>query len=163
MVRTLKAGEVDLCQMLRLRALQDAPDAFGERYDDAINRPDQYWQKLAESLTPPSRQRMFLACDGDTYLGFVFAMLDRNNLQTGRVGGMWVDSKFRRRGIGRDLLQAAFEWAQENGFVHLKLWCEDGDVAAHRLYEKMGFVDTDKRNITRDKVDKDLVEMIWSL
>lgn len=58
------------------------------------------------------------------------------------------------------MLETVVEWAQENKFFELRLWCEEGDNAAHCLYEKCGFKDSKRRNTTRDKVDKDLVEMI---
>lgn len=160
-IRALQSDEVDLCRMLRLRALADAPEAFGERYNDAVNHTSAYWTTFIQSLTPPSKQRMFLACEGDVCSGSVFAMLDGERDHAGRVGGMWVDSKFRRQGIGLALLDAVFDWAKEHEFEELWLWCEEGDNAAHHLYQKAGFVDSDKRDVTREKVDKDLVEMVW--
>lgn len=162
-IRALQSEEVDLCRMLRLRALADAPEAFGIQYADAVHHDSAYWTKFIQSLTPPSKQRMFLVCFGEVYSGSVFAMLDREHDQVGRVGGMWVDSKYRRQGIGLALLNAVFEWAKENEFHELRLWCEDGDSAAHQLYLKVGFVDSDKRDTTREKIDKDLVEMILIL
>jgi len=160
-VRALQPEEVDLCRMLRLRALADAPNAFGERYNDAVHHTSDYWTKFIQSLTPPSKQRMFLACDGEVCSGSVFAMLDRKRERAGRVGGMWVDSKFRQQGIGLALLEAVFDWARENEFGEVWLWCEAGDNAAHRLYQKVGFVDSDNRDTTLEKIDKDLVEMVW--
>lgn len=99
-IRALKHDEVDLCRMLRLRALADAPDAFGDNYSSAVKRDSVYWTTFIQSLTPPNKQRMFLAQVGETYCGSAFAMLDRDHQGIGRVGGMWVDSKFRRQGIG---------------------------------------------------------------
>ena len=159
--RALQSHEVDVCRLIRLRALADAPDAFGERYNDAVHHTSDYWTKFIRSLTPPSKQRMFLAFDGETCVGSVFAMLDREREQAGRVGGMWVDSKFRRQGIGQALLETVFDWARDNEFEALWLWCEAGDNAAHGLYQKAGFVDSDNRDTTREKIDKDLVEMVW--
>lgn len=160
-IRALQSNEVDLCRMLRLRALADAPEAFGVTYADAVFFDSAYWTTFIQSLTPPSKQRMFLACDGEVCSGSVFAMLDRERDHAGRVGGMWVDSKLRRQGIGLALLDMVFEWAKENAFDELWLWCEEGDNAAHRLYEKAGFKDSKNRDTTREKIDKDLVEMVW--
>ena len=160
-VREIHVEEVDLCRSLRLRALSDAPEAFGERYDDAVRLDSAYWTKLIQSLTPPSRQRMFLAYVNETCCGSVFAILDRDHTDMGRVGGMWVDSKFRRQGVATQLLGAVFEWAKENDFGELRLWCEAGDNGAHTFYKTCGFNDSEKWNTMRDKVDKDLVEMVW--
>ncbi|MBT3603384.1 MAG: GNAT family N-acetyltransferase [Candidatus Latescibacteria bacterium] len=161
-IRALQSNEVDLCRMLRLRALADAPEAFGVTYSEAVFYDSAYWTKFIQSFTPPSKQRMLLACDGDVCSGSVFAMLDGERKDAGRVGDMWVDSKHRRQGFGQALLDAVFGWAKENTFGELWLWCEDGDNAAHRLYQKAGFVYSDNRDTTREKIDKDLIEMVWT-
>ena len=53
--------------------------------------------------------------------------------------GLMVDERFRRRGIGRALLEAAVAWAPEHGVAKLELdvfpW-NDGAIA---LYEAFGF------------------------
>lgn len=49
--------------------------------------------------------------------------------------------EFRRRGLGRALIQLAFEGAVERGRRAISLSVEEGNPARH-LYESMGFVDT---------------------
>ena len=83
----LQPHEEALCRELRLRALKDAPDAFADSLSATENRPQEYWQKMAASLTPPSKQRMFIAADRGKYYGFVFATLDREHEETGRIRG----------------------------------------------------------------------------
>ncbi len=62
-VRTLEAHEVALHRDVRLRALQEAPDAFGESFADAAARPMSYWDDLTRSVTEPGRHVMFLVCE----------------------------------------------------------------------------------------------------
>ncbi|MDP9070222.1 MAG: GNAT family N-acetyltransferase [Actinomycetota bacterium] len=54
--------------------------------------------------------------------------------------GMSVARSWRRRGVGSALLDSAVGWARRVGAhkVALQLWPHN--VAAHRLYEKFGFV-----------------------
>jgi putative acetyltransferase len=53
--------------------------------------------------------------------------------------GMMVDSEWRGRGLGSDLMEACIEWAQEHGAhkVILEVWPHNS--AAMALYRKYGF------------------------
>ena len=53
--------------------------------------------------------------------------------------GLMVDSRFRRRGVGRALLEAAVEWAPEHGVAKLELHVFPWNEAAIALYESFGF------------------------
>ena len=55
--------------------------------------------------------------------------------------GMMVDSSWRGRGIGSELLRECVRWARERGAhkVILEVWPHN--AAARRLYEKHGFVE----------------------
>jgi hypothetical protein len=50
-LRRLEPHEVGLHRELRLRALQDAPDSFGETFADVAARPSSYWEDLTRSVT----------------------------------------------------------------------------------------------------------------
>jgi len=68
-LRRLASHEVAPHRDLRLRALRDAPDSFGETFAAAAVRPISYWEELTRSVTEPGRDVMFLACEGDDVLG----------------------------------------------------------------------------------------------
>ena len=53
--------------------------------------------------------------------------------------GLMVDARFRRRGVGRALLEAAVEWAPEHGVAKLELHVFPWNEAAIALYESFGF------------------------
>jgi GNAT superfamily N-acetyltransferase len=123
-------------------ALRDAPDSFGETFADAAGRPASYWDELTRSVTVPGPQAMFLACEGEHLCGSTYALLDRERAETGRVGGMWVAPAWRRRGIGRALLQGVFDWALERRLRRLALWAPAHSPAALALYRQAGFRET---------------------
>src|SRR5271169_4832048 len=100
-LRRLEPHEISLHRELRLRALHEAPDSFGESFADAAARPSAYWEDLTRSLTESGRQAMFLAYEGSEVLGSAYGLLDRDRSAVGRVGGMWVAPAWRRRGVGR--------------------------------------------------------------
>jgi RimJ/RimL family protein N-acetyltransferase len=53
--------------------------------------------------------------------------------------GLMVDARFRRRGVGRALLEAAVEWAGEHDVSKLELHVFPWNEAAIALYEAFGF------------------------
>lgn len=144
-LRKLASHEVDLHRSLRLRALRDAPDSFGEVFTDVAERPISYWEDLTRSVTEPGRDVMFLACEGHDVLGSTYGLLDRARTDAGRVGGMWVEPAWRRRGVGRALLQQVVGWSRERGLTRLGLWAPDHNLAAIALYSHLGFRNTGAR------------------
>jgi GNAT superfamily N-acetyltransferase len=141
-LRRLASHEVDLHRDLRLRALRDAPDSFGETFAAAAVRPISYWEELTRSVTEPGLDVMFLACEGDDILGSVYGLLDRARTDAGRVGGMWVGPDWRRRGVGRALLQEVISWARERRLSRLGLWAPAHNPPAMALYSRAGFRNT---------------------
>jgi len=88
---------------------------------------------------------MFLACEDEDVVGSAYGLFDRSRGDAGRVGGMWVDPAWRRRGVGGALLQAVFGWARERGLKRLGLWAPAHDLAALALYRRAGFRTTGER------------------
>jgi len=144
-LRRLASDEVSLHRDLRLRALRDAPGSFGETFTDAAGRPISYWAELTRSVTEPGLDVMFLACEGQDVLGSAYGLLDRTHTDAGRVGGMWVEPAWRRRGVGHALLQEVFSWARERRLKHLGLWAPAHSPAAISLYSRAGFRETGER------------------
>jgi len=144
-LRRLAPSEVALHRDLRLRALQDSPDSFGETFADAFVRPLEHWETLTRSVTEPSAQVMLLACRGDDVVGSAYGLLDRTRADAGWVGGMWVDPAWRRRGVGRALLEGVVAWAGERGLGRLGLWAPAHSPAAIALYTRAGFRETGER------------------
>jgi GNAT superfamily N-acetyltransferase len=158
-VRALEPHEVSLHRELRLRALQEAPDSFGETFADAAGRPSSYWEDLTRSVTDPGPHVMFLACDGEVVLGATYGLRDRDQREAGRVGGMWVDPAWRGRGVGRALLQHVLGWAGERGLTRLGLWAPAHRPAALALYARAGFRATGKRRPLPTDPALEIVEM----
>lgn len=50
-----------------------------------------------------------------------------------------VDSTTQGKGVGRRLINAAMEWADNRGFEEVELWTFKGLDAARKLYEGVGF------------------------
>jgi GNAT superfamily N-acetyltransferase len=164
-VRRLRPGEAALARELRLRALRDAPEQFGEALEEVLARSREGWEALTASVVLPSTQAMFLAEVGGDPVGSVYALHDTASAEVGRLGGMWVAPEHRSRGIGRALVDAVQVWAQELGKRHLRLWVASDGSAGRRLYERAGFRFTGARRAFPGAPSRSIVEMdlrLWS-
>ncbi len=78
----------------------------------------------------------------------------------GRLG-MGVHKDYRRRGIGQWLVEKAIQIAHEKGLERIELEVFASNIAAIKLYEKLGFV-TEGVKVKARKIDgayDDLVQM----
>jgi predicted N-acetyltransferase YhbS len=55
------------------------------------------------------------------------------------IGGLVVDSAYRRSGVGRALMERAETWARERGCAIVRLSSTITRTAAHRFYERLGY------------------------
>ena len=53
-IRTLQPNEATLLREIRLRALAESPNAFGETLQQAQAQPKTYWEELTNSVTQPN-------------------------------------------------------------------------------------------------------------
>ena len=157
LTRRLKPDEVELHRGLRLRALGDSPDSFGETLADAAERPATYWEDLTRSV--PGGHVMFIAFEGDQPIGSAYGLRDQERSDGGRVGGMWVRPGSRRQGVGSALLQAVLDWARACAFTRLALWAPDQNAAAMTLYRRAGFRETGNRRSLATNETVYVVEM----
>jgi GNAT superfamily N-acetyltransferase len=136
-VRRIRPDDWPALRATRLAALADSPSAFGSTVERELAFTDEVWQERA-TLGSTNRDRAtFLAVDGDEVVGIVGGFELDGTLD---LVSMWTSPAVRRRGVGRQLVEAVLEWAGDRT-VHL--WVTRGNEPAHALYESMGFVDTD--------------------
>ena len=102
---------------------------------------------------------MVLACEGAHVVVVAYGLRARDSGAGGRVGGMWVDPAWRRRGVGRALLDAVLGWARESGFARLGLWAPAHRPAALALYRGAGFQETGRRRPLRAASALEILEM----
>src|SRR5215210_913063 len=91
---------------IRLSALQTDPIAFGERYQDASNRPDELWQQRLDGTSSivrfAERQGQIVGLAG-TILG---SPDDPHRVQ---IVSVFVEPEHRGLGIGRMLMDRLLE------------------------------------------------------
>ncbi len=136
-VRRLRVEEWPLLRRLRLAALADAPQAFGQTFAAAAAQPEDDWVSAARASSSGDRRAWFVAFDGERAVGLVQGR--RRPPHDCLVFSMWVEPSARRSGIGGALLATIDEWAAGWGGRRVVLWVVAGNDGALRFYERIGF------------------------
>lgn len=140
MIERLRAGDGPRLRAVRLRALADAPDAFGATLEDAERRSLEDWEAQVERLPT------FVWREGDADLGADRGMVrgaphDRDP-EAAYLISLWVAPEARGRGVGAALVGEVVAWACGRGLRRLVLDVAAQNAGARRLYERCGFVAT---------------------
>lgn len=137
----------------RVAAVTDAPQAFATSLHREQTRSEEEWRsRLAASAwlaafdDVSSRGRR---PDRHEVAGIV-AVVDPATLShlapdERELTSMWVAPPWRRRGVASALIEAAASAARTDGAARLVLWVVEGNEAARRLYERVGFTATGQR------------------
>lgn len=141
-IRPLTADEWPRYRDVRLRALADAPDAFGSTYVREAAFSDDEWMARLESATSDLDALPLVAEESGTFVGLTWARLDANESRLAHVYQVWVAPTHRRRRVGRGLMEAVTRWAHQRGVRRLALDVTCGNVAALAMYERAGFAPT---------------------
>ena len=148
-IRAVVAGDADRLRALRLRALADAPDAFGSSLEAELAHPDSEWLDLARLSEDADEVAVFAAVDGERWVGMAGGhWYDREEGVAG-LWGMWVDPAARGRGLGARLVAAVHEWAAAHGARVLRLGVISGEGDPTRFYEGLGFAATGESGTLR--------------
>jgi len=95
---------------------------------------------------PPQLLYLYYHLSGDLFLvaenagrvvGYVIGIMGKD--KAAHVISLAVHPDFRRRGIGKELLQKLLEALLERGATHVRLEVENSNEAALALYQKLGF------------------------
>ncbi|MFB6839572.1 GNAT family N-acetyltransferase [Streptomyces sp. NPDC056361] len=161
-IRVIRSDEWEKARELRLSALRDpiAHLAFLDTYEDAVARPDSFWQERTEGASEdgPGGVRQFVAEAPDgRWLGTVSVLVERAGKETffgdvpeieqTHVVGVFVRDEARGSGVIDALFEAAAEWSwsleQRTGRV--RLYVHGENVRAQAAYRRLGFADTGVR------------------
>ena len=82
--------------------------------------------------------------------GFVCQLLESDYRV--EIGGLIVDERCRRTGIGRGLVQAIENWAAEQGAVELSVRCGEERAESHKFYERLSFRHAKTQRVFRKRL-----------
>ena len=118
---------------IRLRALKEAPDAFGSTLERELGFSDEQWQERLRN--PETGTFVATNVDGKDMGLAVGAPYN------GSAGlfAMWVAPEARGMGVGKSLVDSVCHWAGSEGYDCVSLDVAIENSAAIALYEAMGF------------------------
>jgi GNAT superfamily N-acetyltransferase len=144
-IRRILESEGEVLRDLRLRSLADAPDAFGQRLDEAQAVPDAEWRRVARASARGDGRAWFLAFRDGQAVGLVQGR--RRPPATLLLFSLWVDPTERRNRVGWSVIDALEAWAALWHADETVLWVHAGNAVALAFYRSLGFdVMTDGRD-----------------
>lgn len=140
-VRRLRADEWARWRELRLAMLREAPYAFGSTYAEAVTFADEAWQERATRLATAPDTILYVAEDGPEWLGCAGGYVEDDGIPN--VFGVWTRPEARGRRIAEACIGEVLAWARDTqGAAEVRLWATDGNDAACRVYDRLGFTRT---------------------
>jgi GNAT superfamily N-acetyltransferase len=134
---------------LRLRALLDAPDAFGSTHAQEAGESEDEWRAWVTGWPETDDQASFVALDDGEWIGIALGVRWQRDPELVNLYAMWVDPSARRRGVGRALAEAVIAWARDLDVHRVVLRVNEGNPDALALYKGCGFIDTGEREPLR--------------
>jgi ribosomal protein S18 acetylase RimI-like enzyme len=134
MIRQMRTDDLD-----ELVPLFDRYMVFYEK----PSAPERYRAYLSERLARDEAVVLGFFNDDGRLLGFVLNYFSFSSVSQGGIvvlNDLFVIPDERGRGIGEALIRRVWELARERGAVRVDLGTAKTNVAAQRLYERLGFV-----------------------
>ena len=141
MLRRLTEPDAAAFRVLRLRALQESPAAFGSSYEETKHQPEGFFAQLLR-FKPEAPHDFFLGAFDPALIGMV-GFRRETRMKTRHKGviiSMYIAPEARGHGTGRTLLEEAIAEARaQPGLEQIGLMVVATNVAAKRLYKGCGF------------------------
>ena len=116
---------------LRLRALTDTLGTGDPQYLQEMAFTAAQWRRRLRA------HAQFAVCIDDQLFGLIGAQ--RQSTEAVYLYSLWLDPGMRGRGLGRDLVAAAVDWARSQRARVVTLRVDVANAAARGVYEKLGF------------------------
>ena len=140
-IARLSRGDAPAYRALMLEAYEAHPDAFTSSPAERAALPLTWWESrlLALDSAPEAVLGAMDASGLCGVVGIAFESREKTRHKA-TLFGMYVSPDHRQRGLGGDLVHAAIALVRERPGVRiLQLTVTQGNLAAQRLYEQVGF------------------------
>ena len=136
------AGPAEAAQVIEL--IHRVFDEYGFIWDPE----EEFWDLLGDDF-PYSEPRgaLWVARDSERRIVGSIAAELLEEAAAAELHRLYLDAHLRGAGHGRRLLLHAVEWARRAGCSRVTLWSDTRFHNAHRLYERLGFQRSGKREL----------------
>lgn len=138
-IRHAALTDVDSFRELRLEAIKNHPTAFGQDYEENIQRPQKYWEDRLTLNT--EEQALFFATYNEQLIGMtgIFRHISKKSLHSAGIWGVYVKPEWRGRYISEALIQSCLDWAKQKNVIVVKLAVVTSNLSAIQCYKRCGF------------------------
>lgn len=98
--------------------------------------------KIFDEMLALGRSKIFIAIENEEAIGFLEihkVPRFRKAKYYGEIEGLFVRSDYQGKGIAKELMRLAYQWAQEQDLDCIRLYSGFDLTRAHAFYKKMGF------------------------
>ena len=149
-IRTAQSKDAAEIARIHVEAWRDAyatllPPEYLARLDPRIEAAR--WNRAADN-----RLENTLVADADgavTGYAIIGPARDQRATPAGEIYALYVETDWHEQGIGRALVEAAFERFRGRRIAEAVIWCLEGNVAARGFYERCG-----GRRLSQAKVEQ---------
>lgn len=146
-VRLVRADGWEAFRDLRLRALRDAPDAFGGTAEASERASESYWRGWILGDGWEGDVRSWVVDDRGRLRGMAVGARFVEDPATVNLFGMWIEPELRGSGVATRLVGMVEMWACALGAERLVLRVSDRNERAERFYLRLGFRRTDRASM----------------
>ncbi len=151
--RKLQPNESSKYRAIRLESLKAFPNAFGTKYDEAI-QIEKF--RFEYDIERQEQERFVIgAFDKEHLIGICAFVMSENRI--GDIYQMYVKKEYQKKGIGFQLVQKTIFEAQQL-FLNITIQLEvtKGNHNAYNLYQKVGFIE-----VENDENEEENIKMIY--
>ncbi|MGQ5524283.1 GNAT family N-acetyltransferase [Chitinimonas sp. PSY-7] len=160
-IERIHSDQADVLRDLRLRGLEEAPEAFGRRYADIAARSQDYWCQHVLHYANSEDSATFLLYRNGKPVGMTGAYLEGSRRDHAYICNMWVDPAFRRGGAGGRLVDTATRWLAEQGVERINAWVVETNNTAILFYETLGFVREPHKRLMPHNPDAEEILLVF--
>jgi ribosomal protein S18 acetylase RimI-like enzyme len=125
-------------------ALTRSHQAFDARRFLLVEGLEAGYERWLDSIVDDPKTALLVAESGGELIGYCVGRIEPRDWATlldrhGALHEVWVASGWRGRGVGQALVRAVCQELGRLGAPRVVLWCAWQNVAAQKLFEKVGF------------------------
>ena len=144
---------------VRLRALADAPEAFGTTLAQAQAYSEEEWQARARRFSEMPPAAGCLAFVEGVPSGMASAFSSAGNTHAAGLTAFWVAPEARGQGVADALVEFITGWAGAQGFSVLEADVVEDNGRAVGFYKRVGFVETGQSEPFRGAPSKRIIQL----
>jgi len=137
-IRKLSLDDLEQYKNIRLELLKNSPSNFGSSYEEESKFDRDMW---VNRLTK-KHISVFGAFDNDLIVGIVLAVMNpRKKIKhVATLNSMYVKEGYRNKGIGKDLIETAIRYLENEDVEIINLSVSEDNESAISLYKRLGFI-----------------------